>query len=294
MNSAVVGIGCDQAQKLAAEVLTYSLKQHARSEIEVIKLNESPHWADLSRNIGGRQKTPFSFQRFLLAGHLLASSHDVAIYVDSDMLVLRPIDGLVAAFAATGRDIATVAPLTQWRRRQQSSVLVFNRAGAQLLWDSYHRYLRGELSYDELIYLRTVNEVGTIPYVWNCLEYLDEAAALIHYTDMDTQPWLRDGNPNAGIWYTYLWRYVQTASGRAVLEDEVRLNHVRPALKEIVELGSSISAFSSRAQLADVFFVPPHRFKRLRSAAVRKMLAPLLRAVVRLQFLLSNGQPNIR
>lgn len=294
MSNVIVGIGCDRAQELAAEVLVYSVECHAHSMPKMVKLYQVAGWHELATAFKHRQRTPFSYQRFLLAQQLLDSAAEVGIYVDSDMLVLRPIEQLVEKFHSLETDVAIVQPLKEWRRRQQSSVLVMNRSGAEALWSSYTKHLEGQLDYDDLIYLRTIREVGSIDYTWNCLEYLDENSALIHYTDMDTQPWLRDGNPNAGIWYTYLWRLAQRPEGRALIAREISKGYVRPALLEVVDSGPSISAFSARSRLRDSLFVPPHRFRRLSSPALRTLAAPLLRTLIELQFAATNGQLNVR
>lgn len=294
MSSLIVGIGCETAQELPAEVLAFSIMRHAGSPLEVVKLHEIGHYGDADRALLKKQRTPFSLQRFLLARLLIERDVDIAIYLDSDMLVLRPIQELVVRFIDAGEDVATVASLPEWRRQPQSSVMVMNRAGAARLSQSFDRYLDASLSYDELLYLKTVGPVSSLPHRWNSLEYLDETTALIHYTDMDTQPWLWDGNPNAGIWYAYLWRYAQTPAGRALLEREISRRHVRPALFEVVDRGPSMSAFSSIAHLRDMLFVPPHRFRRVKYHGLRSALAPLLRAAIGAQFMLSNGQPNVR
>jgi hypothetical protein len=169
-----------------------------------------------------------------------------------------------------------------------------NREGAELIWTSYKHFLNDKLSYDDLIYLRTIPEIGTIGYRWNCLEYLDETTALIHYTDVETQPWLRAGNPNSGIWHTFLWRFVQDPQQRALLLSAVTKGHVRPSLIEILDRGPSLTARSNFAWFKDLFFIPPHRFRRLSQPWMRRALAPVLRTLIGLQFIISNGQPNVR
>jgi len=294
LSTAIVGIGCDVAQELAAEVLTFSIHRHAANRVEVVKLRQMLETDEIDRAPLPRQRTPFSFQRFLLAKLMLDRRCDVAVYLDSDMLVLRDIEELVDLFEQTKAPVATVEPMSNWRRRRQSSVLVMNRLGAEQLWSSFRRHLSGDIAYDELIYLRTVGTVGTLPYRWNCLEYLDEQTALLHYTDMDAQPWLWEGNPNAGIWYTYLWLYTQEGGGRSLVEREIERGHVRPALKSIIDAGPSLSAVSSSARFRDLLFVPPHRFRVVRGRVARTVFAPVLRVAIRMQFLLTNGQPNIR
>jgi hypothetical protein len=294
MSEIIVGIGCDYAQDLSAEILKYSIQRCTRMHPAFVKLHQMPEWAQITTDLRAHQRTQFSLQRFLLAKRVLDSSADIGIYLDSDMLVLRPIEKLEAGFRATARHLATVVSLKEWRRRPQSSVLVMDREGAALLWASYVKFVEGTLSYEDLIYLRTIPDVGTMEYSWNCLEYLDETTALIHYTDVDTQPWLRDGHPNAGIWYTYLWRFAQDSRLREFVLAEIANGHVRPSLLEVLELGPSLTAFSSYAWLKDLFFVPPHRFRKVSRRWIRTALAPLLRTMIGIQFIASKGQPNVR
>lgn len=289
-----IGIGCTTAQDLAAEVLRFSIERNTELRPAFIKLHQTPQWGQMTAELRHRQRTPFSLQRFLLARQLLDGSAEFGIYLDSDMLVLRPIEQLIANFRATGCSVATVKPLQEWRRRHQSSVLIMDRVGAELIWESYQKFIAGELSYNNLIYLKTIPNIGAIEYSWNCLEYLDETTALLHFTDVETQPWLRNGNPNAGIWYTYLWRFAQDPRQRELLLGAVAAGHVRPSLLDVIELGPSFTTRSNHARFKDLFFVPPHRFRKLRLPWMRTALAPILRMQMSLQFLMSNGQPNVR
>jgi len=210
------------------------------------------------------------------------------------MLVLRPIEELVELFYSTNCNLATINVLHEWRRKPQSSVLIMNREGADIIWSSYLKYLNELITYDQLIYLKTIEEIGSIKYSWNCLEYLDETSSLIHYTDVDTQPWLRDGNPNAGIWYVYLYRYLQLPINKSLFLKAIEMNYVRPSLVEILDKGPSLVTFSNDSKFNDYFFVPPHRFRKISLPWLRKILAPILNLLIKLQFIISNGQINIR
>lgn len=293
MSKVLVGIGCDAVQELPASVLAFSIREKAKDSVAIEHLYrvEAP---DVDERLLHMQRTAFSLQRFLLARVMLDRGYDIAIYLDSDMLVLRPIDELTAHFQETGSSIATAESRKEWRRQRQSSVMVMDRTGAERLVEAFESFTEGATSYDELIYLKTVGSVGLLDSRWNGLEYLDQDVALLHYTDMDRQPWLSHGNPNAGIWYANLWRFTRESEGMTLLRSEAGARHVRPALLEIVEVGPSISARPNAALMADLFFIPPHRFKRIRGQKLRRFAAPFLNAAISTQSLARNGQLNVR
>lgn len=280
-------------QELPAAVLALSIREKAQVTVQVEHLYRIEA-AGVDDRLLQMQRTAFSLQRFLLARVMLERGFDIAVYLDSDMLVLRPIDELVDAFLASDSAIATVDSRAEWRRQRQSSVMVMDRDGAVRLSESFARFAAADIDYDDLIYLRTVGTVGLLDSRWNGLEYLDQDVALLHYTDMDRQPWLTHGNPNSGIWYANLWRFTRDATGMALFERETAARHVRPALRDIVASGPSISARSNAAMLADIFFVPPHRFKRVKGRTLRRLGAPLLNVVRSFQSVVRNGQLNVR
>lgn len=293
MTKLLVGIGCDAVQELPASVLSFSIREQTEMPIEIAHLHRA-EVTGIDDRLLRMQRTAFSLQRFLLATLMLQRGFDVAIYLDSDMLILRPIDDLVAQFRAAGHHIATVDTREEWRRQRQSSVMVMDRDGAERLAGSFLRFMRDEISYDDLIYLKTVGPIGVIDSIWNGLEYLDQDIALLHYTDMDRQPWLAHGNPNEGIWYANLWRFTRQPEGVALLKQAVTARHVRPALLKILAAGPSISARPNGAVWSDWFFVPPHRFRRLRSLSLRRLLAPVLNIGIAAQSWARDGQLNVR
>lgn len=289
----MVGIGCDAAQELPASVLAFSIREKARMPVQIEHLYRIEA-TGVDDRLLQMQRTAFSLQRFLLARVMLQRGFDLAVYLDSDMLMLRPIDELIDCFQSENSAIATVESREEWRRQRQSSVMVMDRAGAESIATSFDRFSVGEISYDDLIYLKAVGNVGLLDSRWNGLEYLDQDMALLHYTDMDRQPWLTHGNPNAGIWYANLWRYTQTEEGMALLKHEAKVRHVRPALLDMMATGPSISARSNVAVLADLFFIPPHRFKRIKDKTLRRITAPLLNVAISSQSFARNGQLNVR
>jgi hypothetical protein len=293
LSKVIIGIGCCVTQELPASVLSFSIREKAKSPVVIEHLHRVDA-ADVDEHLLQMQRTAFSLQRFLLAKVMLQRGFDIAIYLDSDMLVLRPIDELVDAFQASSSTIATVESRPEWRRQRQSSVLVMDRNGAERLVKSFEQFAADKISYDDLIYLKTVGPVGLLESRWNSLEYLDQDVALLHYTDMDRQPWLCHGNPNSGIWYANLWRFARNEDGLNLLKKAAALHHVRPALLELLRTGPSISARSNSAVLLDAFFIPPHRFRKLTGHRMRRMAAPFLKLAISAQSFARNGQLNVR
>jgi hypothetical protein len=121
---------------------------------------------------------------------------------------------------------------------------------------------RGRLSYEQLVYEMAVAKriSATIPATWNSLEtYREGETALLHYTDMDTQPWLY-----ADHRYGYLWvrDLIEAVDNSFVSLEEVRTHAangwVRPSLVWQVENRHEDGALMPRkARVLDKGFRPP-------------------------------------
>jgi lipopolysaccharide biosynthesis glycosyltransferase len=293
MKGVFVGIGCTDNQDLAADVLEYSIVSASKqpTEFEINKMHLMSSWEDLKQKVVFKnQRTPFSLQRFLVAKEVVERNFEYGLYIDSDMLVLNDVFNL---FESMETDICTPDVDSSWNRKRQTAVLAMTNKGAHLLYDYYQSYLNDEIDYDELIYLKYINDIGDLDTSWNSLEYLDKNTSLLHFTDMDTQPWLRRGNPNAGIWNVYLFKYINSV-GIDRLKREVKSRNVNPFLMDLFTFGPSFTSISNRALLLDLFFIPKHRFKRLSNLTLRTCFAPALKIAIEIQFRVKNGQVNVR
>jgi hypothetical protein len=99
-----------------------------------------------------------------------------------------------------------------------------------------------------------------IPYWWNSLErYEAGRTALLHYTDMPTQPWVSRSNRNGGLWYAELVEALDTGFIR---EEEVVAaidqGHVSPELPDWIGRGGIKCDRRANA----VWVAPYHRFTR--------------------------------
>ena len=96
---------------------------------------------------------------------------------------------------------------------------------------------------------------------WNSQEaYKEGRTALLHFTDMNTQPWVSHLNPLGYLWVRTLRQAVRDgAIPRAFVEDEVQRGHVRPSL--LYQLDHEIDdaiLLPKVALAADAGFSPPY------------------------------------
>lgn len=72
----------------------------------------------------------------------------------------------------------------------------------------------------------------SIPAEWNSFEHHDPTATcLLHYTDMNTQPWVTTRNPLGHLWVACLRRALDTGFISCdELHREVNAHRVRPSL----------------------------------------------------------------
>jgi hypothetical protein len=199
------------------------------------------------------------------------------------MCVFSDIADLVSNFEALTVSVATCAAPNNHRRRAQSSVLVFNGDGARLLSDRLINHRNGTLSYEKLFYLDDLDGWGSLKKEWNCLEYYDLSSRLVHWTDMDSQPWLRDDHYLGGLWIHALrnWCTHSSENYKELIVD-IKNGFIRPSLVDALNppFGSHTSF---HFKLKDIFFLPPHRFSRI-PKPIRALCKPLLKIMINMQF----------
>jgi hypothetical protein len=77
-----------------------------------------------------------------------------------------------------------------------------------------------------------------LPVEWNSLEHYEEGrTCLIHYTDMNMQPWVSNNNPNSHLWYRLLKEALLEGfiTGEE-LRAEIDQGNVSPQLPQWAEL----------------------------------------------------------
>lgn len=255
-----VYVGSMEAQMLPVKVLEYSIRKHASMNVEVLPLHLSGIDVPTPKDSKNYPRTPFSFQRFLIPA--LAGYRGKAIYIDSDMLVLKDIRNLWS-LAFNEADLLSAWQLENSTRSPQFSVMLLNCASLKWNIRSIIEELdKGNLSYEELMYKMSVakNIRTAIDPVWNSLEQYEEGVtALVHYTDMNTQPWVSSKNSIGYLWVRELIEAID--NGFITLDyvrNQVNKGHVRPSLLYQIECHVEDScSLPKLAQLLDKGFVPP-------------------------------------
>jgi len=233
-----VYVATTEEQMLAVRVLEYSIRKHASMTVEVHPLHLGGISIPTPQEKQNWPRTPFSFQRFLIPR--LAGHQGRAIYLDSDMQVFRDIRD-IWTLPFKGSQLLAVAEPGDTGRRPQFSVMLLD-CGA-LDWDIEEIVAQldsGALSYERLMYDMAIAKVrADIDSAWNCLERFDpKETALLHYTDMSTQPWVSTLNPLAYLWFRDLFEALECgAIDKTYIRDHVDRGYLRPSLWYQIEHG---------------------------------------------------------
>jgi hypothetical protein len=226
-----VYVATEPAQMLATRVLEYSIRRRASIATEVHAICDFSIAMPEPKELRNRPRTPFSFQRFLIPE--AAGLRGRAIYLDSDMQVFTDIRQLWTQ-AMRGAPLLSVAPAKEDGRRPQFSVMLMDCE--RLCWrieDIVQQLDDDKLNYEQLMYEMQLAPGwrADIDPRWNCLERFDAETALLHYTDMEMQPWISTRNPRAYHWVAEL-RHAITAGFITLdrVRNDVQQGHARPSL----------------------------------------------------------------
>jgi hypothetical protein len=267
-----VFVGAEPEQELAVRVLEYSIRYHTREDVSIVSLHKA---------VGGKElatagRTPFSCQRFFIPQ--LCGYRGLAIYLDSDMQVFADIRELVGLYEQ-GRAVCSADAPPGSGRRPQYSVMVINCELAR--WNPDDLLDRAQQEYEKTLFDFSFepNKSRNLPYTWNSLETFEPGkTCLLHYTDMDDQPWIAASNPLAPVWIETLCSAVRDGF---INFDEVRSaaaqGFVRPGLLYQIEHNIfEPRRIPRRERLKDELYLPPHtvaRFSSRNGPVVRAGLA---------------------
>lgn len=246
-------VGSDRSQSLAVRVLEYSIRRHTTAQISLTEMSDLGLPEPEDPREGSR--TGFSFTRFAIPR--LAGYRGKALYLDADMQVFKDIRELMAIPFGENRVLIQDhlpeehqpkdKPGAPARRIRQSSVMLLDCDRLDWVPEDIIAALGREYSYEDLLYdfcILRPGDVGyRVPFEWNSLETFSPGrTALIHYTDMYTQPWVSAANPNGWVWLAEVSRMLaEGALSWSDLEEEVHLGHLRPSILEELRLNEDLS-----------------------------------------------------
>jgi hypothetical protein len=231
-----VYIGATEEHQVPARVLESSIRRTTAATVEIRILGESAR--DLVPSaLRARGHTSFTFQRFAIPA--LQGFAGRALYLDSDMLVFRDIRALWET-PFEGAQVLCVPRPSGIGRSAQFSVLVLD-CGA-LAWDIAEiaaRLERGALTYRALVQdLAVADRIAPVlPPEWNAMETFDAGrTALLHFTRVETQPWLCARNPLGALWVEALFEALDDGTvPPELVAAQVRSGFLRPSLLWQVE-----------------------------------------------------------
>lgn len=258
-----VFVGAEKEQRLAYEVLKYSINRFSSCDVDVYHLGDEiqRNYPEFSGFTAGLPTgTPFSLQRYAIPH--LCDYKGSAIYLDSDMQVFSDVKALWnMPVGPDGFSAAKTRP--EWKRPPQLSVMLIDCEKVNWRVDAISERLRNGLSYEEF------NRLGpdqrevfrSIPAEWNSLEsYEENVTSLLHYTSMPNQPWLSAYNALAPVWCGALLDAIRDGHiDTETIHQNIRAGWVRPSLGWQVEKSEADPLLApGSVLLADGNFLPPH------------------------------------
>lgn len=242
-----VFVGCSEVEWLPTQVLAHSILARTKRPCEVIPLCDVDIQIPVPRDPKQRPVTNFSFQRFLIPQALGAQGR--GIYLDSDMICRGDIGELWDHPFPAGSHVQMCPCWSSACMLIDAEKTGWRIEGLVALIDSK------AFSYNQVMKVRPLgNCTDSLKQVWNAMDRpgpMDVAnGKILHYTNMDTQPWLKRGHVNGALWSSELLAAID--DGYITRDDvlsEISRGHVRPSLALTV---------GEEQPYEDAQFVMPH------------------------------------
>lgn len=230
-----VFVGAEPEQELAFLVLAHSIRKHSSTSVSVQRLDTCIQALGLGMPVpdspSHRPRTPFSFQRFHIPR--LCDFSGRAIYLDSDMLVRGDLRELWTHAMRSNQMVSAQARAADSATPPQFNVMLIDCDALRWdLADIVRQLDAGTLSYEDLMFrMKTVaRHEASLSADWNSLEYFKPGKTrLVHFTEMNRQPWLNAFHGHAQVWTEAL---IQAMDDGAISEADVVASvdagHVRP------------------------------------------------------------------
>jgi len=216
-----VYIGTQPEQKLACEVLKYSITARATEPVSFFEITDKTNRYAM---------TGFSFARWYVPKLAKENGDQTAIYMDADIVVL----GDIAALEHAAGEKPTLARPTS-DGRYFTSVMRLNIA--RINWDVGGLLVDGFAGLPEWLHNAIMwaasnspwrADFGELSARWNDLDLVKDGTQALHYTDLKRQPWRYAGHPFGYVWQAELKSALaDKAISMALVQDEIARGHVR-------------------------------------------------------------------
>jgi lipopolysaccharide biosynthesis glycosyltransferase len=213
-----VFIGSGEASLIERKVAIYSLRKHTKRDLDVyvcngthnaIELNDQPPaLAPMSLRVKYRNVTEFSLYRYLIPQ--LCDYTGRAIYIDSDTICLTDIGQLFDS-AMDGADFLAKPDAYEGEQLWGLSVMLIDcercRFDLEEIVDEIDRGLYSMTDFSLMapkFLAQHPYKIGRLDPTWNVFDKWDDHTKLIHYTNLETQPWKYPNHPYGELWFNYL------------------------------------------------------------------------------------------
>ena len=251
-NSVRVFIGSGEASRIERKVAVYSLRKHTQHPLDIyvfngthnaIELNDQePVHAPLSLRLKYQNFTEFSLYRFLIPQ--ICNYQGKAIYIDSDTVCLADIEEL---FNTSLNNCDFLAKSEAYDTHSQNlwglSVMLIDCEQTRFDLETYFDEIaQGLYTYTDFSCMSPAFlahhplKIGQLDPQWNVFDYCDEQTKLIHYTNLNTQPWKYPHHPYGELWFEY---FEEARKAGYITERDIELSLVRAYVRPDILQGNA-------------------------------------------------------
>ena len=226
-----VFIGSGEASLIERKVAVSWLRKNTKRDLDIyvcngthnaIELNDQePFLAPMSLRVKYRNVTEFSLYRYLIPQ--LCGYNGRAIYIDSDTVCLADIGELFDT-PLDGADFLAKPDAYKGDELWGLSVMMIDceksRFDLEQIVDEIDHGLYSMMDFSQMapgFLEHHPYKVGRLDPTWNVFDRWDDQTKLIHYTNLETQPWKYPNHPYGELWLNILRRLLpQSTSQRRI------------------------------------------------------------------------------
>ncbi|MEA5526327.1 glycosyltransferase [Nodularia spumigena] len=247
-----VFIGSGEASLLERKVAIYSLQKHTQRQLDIyvfngthnaIELNDQePFLAPLSLKLKYHNITEFSLYRFLIPQ--ICNYQGKAIWIDSDTVCLADIAEIFDT-SLNGCDFLAKAEAYNTRSSNLwgLSVMLIDCKQTRFDLETYFNEIaQGLYTYTDFSCMSPAFlahhplKIGQLDPQWNVFDYCDEQTKLIHYTNLNTQPWKYPHHPYGELWFEY---FEEARKAGYITERDIEFSLVRAYVRPDILQGNA-------------------------------------------------------